>query len=611
MALLSTLPDIIRTGTADTQEESKQALKSLFFGLLLDLGGEALSPLMKKGFRKIAERKSQILLQDISSNPHAPVIKLEDLEDWAIRVREKTKGKLEISDADVDDLVDLDSINKNPISRKFVIESKEFLGRINNGEFEISNDNGKTWMKGSKVHSLAYSLQNAGGGRQLPPGQKGVGVAGGSRQSGNNVIQTDQNAELRNAILSQNADKVIELRKGGAKADVIDSDGNSLLDLLDKMTISDEAKATMRSAILRSLNPTAPLGYMKPEAFHGTPWGAEVMESGSLKGGVNDVKGGSQSKEGQVFFSDRSFDSLGDERIRSDLRNKPRAYADGVGMKSSNAASRAKQHRLTQVILDSLDKHDLKMTAPNVEIEVTNLNDINYQEASNWLQEYLHKSFVVGSNNLPKMNSPLENIKSSFKLPEQITLKAGKEVRVLKGTDLDDFYRQSANTLQRQLENGKAPYLALVNQGEIVPIVFGFEKVTGLKYHPIKKGNKIHRYAFQSEDHPLSGSSKGGKLKEIEVRSLKDLATMYLSFEAKKIKIPPDVVIRIRAKKANVEDKLTKTVSTKYLDASQSEMFRKHILDQAAKLAKGAKIDTLSLELLQRINLEIRVVTQI
>jgi len=104
MALLSTVPELIRMGTADTQEESKQALNALLLGLLLDLGGEALTPVVMKGLNKIAERKSRKLLQDISSKPHAPVIKLEDLEDWAIEVRGKVKGKAVISDAEVDKL---------------------------------------------------------------------------------------------------------------------------------------------------------------------------------------------------------------------------------------------------------------------------------------------------------------------------------------------------------------------------------------------------------------------------------------------------------------------------------------------------------------------------
>jgi hypothetical protein len=106
MALLSTVPDLIRMATADTQEESKKALKALFIGLLIDLAGEALTPALKKVLGKIAERKAQKLLQDISSQPHAPVIKLEDLENWAIEVRGKVKGRLDVSDAEADDLAE-------------------------------------------------------------------------------------------------------------------------------------------------------------------------------------------------------------------------------------------------------------------------------------------------------------------------------------------------------------------------------------------------------------------------------------------------------------------------------------------------------------------------
>lgn len=49
----------------------------------------------------------------------------------------------------------------------FKVGSTALLGKINNGEIEISRDNGATWERGSKLHLLAYRLQNAGGKRQL------------------------------------------------------------------------------------------------------------------------------------------------------------------------------------------------------------------------------------------------------------------------------------------------------------------------------------------------------------------------------------------------------------------------------------------------------------
>lgn len=106
MALLSTVPYLIRMAVADNREESKEALDSLLLGLLFEVIGSSITPALNKVFGKLAKRKSQKLLQDISTNPHAPVIKLEDLENWAIEVRGKVKGRLDISDADVDKLVD-------------------------------------------------------------------------------------------------------------------------------------------------------------------------------------------------------------------------------------------------------------------------------------------------------------------------------------------------------------------------------------------------------------------------------------------------------------------------------------------------------------------------
>jgi hypothetical protein len=49
------------------------------------------------------------------------------------------------------------------VERTFRVGSTEMLGRINNGEIDISRDNGATWERGSKLHLLAYRLQNAGG----------------------------------------------------------------------------------------------------------------------------------------------------------------------------------------------------------------------------------------------------------------------------------------------------------------------------------------------------------------------------------------------------------------------------------------------------------------
>lgn len=54
------------------------------------------------------------------------------------------------------------SLSSTMTERKFRIGTTYMLGRINNGEIEISRNNGAAWEKGSKLHLLAFRLQNAG-----------------------------------------------------------------------------------------------------------------------------------------------------------------------------------------------------------------------------------------------------------------------------------------------------------------------------------------------------------------------------------------------------------------------------------------------------------------
>ncbi|MBJ2114404.1 hypothetical protein JFQ86_16365 [Serratia ureilytica] len=58
--------------------------------------------------------------------------------------------------------------------RSFRVGLKHLLGRINKGYIEISWDGGAHWAEGNKLHLLAYRLQNAGGGRQLPDVAKNI-----------------------------------------------------------------------------------------------------------------------------------------------------------------------------------------------------------------------------------------------------------------------------------------------------------------------------------------------------------------------------------------------------------------------------------------------------
>ncbi|MFY2506855.1 hypothetical protein ACN3E9_00670 [Vibrio pectenicida] len=57
----------------------------------------------------------------------------------------------------------------NATARSFKIQKHKYFGRVQNGRFEVSYNDGRTWNKGGKVAEFAWRMQNAGpGARRLP-----------------------------------------------------------------------------------------------------------------------------------------------------------------------------------------------------------------------------------------------------------------------------------------------------------------------------------------------------------------------------------------------------------------------------------------------------------
>lgn len=106
LALLSTVPDVIRMTTADTRKEADNALNAMLLGLVIEGAGQTITPALMKGFQKLVNRKSTKLLQNIRSEDQAPVIRLEDLEDWAAGVQRNSRERAYLSEADVGAPVD-------------------------------------------------------------------------------------------------------------------------------------------------------------------------------------------------------------------------------------------------------------------------------------------------------------------------------------------------------------------------------------------------------------------------------------------------------------------------------------------------------------------------
>lgn len=361
--------------------------------------------------------------------------------------------------------------------------------------------------------------------------------------------QISQSSPLHHAVENEDIEKITQLRHEGQRPILLNSQRESPIDVLDKKTHLDKTlRDKLHSSLLGTLNPTAPAGYKKPEALHGTPWGLEILKSGALKGGVNDAKGGRQSLEGKVFFSDRTPETQSSNTTRANLRAKPRTYGRGASMQISGVASRAIQHRMSMVINQQLSQG--RTLNHNTTSATINLNDqTNEPEAlASWLQNIIYaQTLTQPKRKLANMeDGKLENI-LKFPLELKIIHPDGTK-DIYTGNTLTAKITQAAATLQNFLEDGKVPLLSMINHGEVIPIVFGFGKITDLKVHQIDAvmGPDAKQYHYQDNDHPLSGTDKGGRLQEIELRNVEDLATLMLGCQAQQVTIPTDVLIRLR-----------------------------------------------------------------
>jgi hypothetical protein len=313
--------------------------------------------------------------------------------------------------------------------------------------------------------------------------------------------------DFHQAVLSRDTNRIRALIAGGRRPVEVNEQRQSPIDLLDAMTDVDvSTRREMRAALLASQNPTAPAGHVKPEAFHASSWGAEILAAGELKGGINDAKGGVQALEGKVFFSDRTPENDGDARTRANLRTKTRRYAEGVGPRSSAPANRALQYRVL-LALDEVAANGGSLNAPGFSISME-METVSQSALENKLKIQLQELITrrgVGERNFDGL-TPGE-IAAKVKLPDRVCVASpdGEQLADISGKELVDLSARARASLKTDLENGKAPYLSVINDGKVVPMVFGFEKVSPLKTHTIvsnimKEYDKS--YSYQDEAHP-------------------------------------------------------------------------------------------------------------
>lgn len=194
-------------------------------------------------------------------------------------------------------------------------------------------------------------------------------------------------------------------------------------------------------------------------------------------------------------------------------------------------------------------------------------------------------------------------------LPSSVSVHGpgGELLKSHRGTELSALYARASQSLKTDLENGKAPFLNMINNGYGVPITLGFEKVSELKQHKISGslGGPDKNFSYQDANHPLSGSDHGGKLKELEVKSLQDLSTLLVGSMAKSVHLPDDLVFRVNPNSKN--QKIAGEAKARYLTSDQVQGFRENLIrkiadkDNIAVEKVPAHISQASIASLQRV----------
>jgi hypothetical protein len=377
----------------------------------------------------------------------------------------------------------------------------------------------------------------------------------------------------------------------------LNTDRQSPLDLVKTLPFPNEKKEEIRNALLKSHNATAPDGYTKPSAMHGTPWGLEILSTGALKGGVNDAKGGSQSLEGAVFFSDRTPFNDQQSTTRSNLRSKARTYAVGYSSDKNSAANRLDQYKLT----NSLLKRSEAVETGSAQVNSATKELIKAEDSGQYfdaVQNMTRRLIKDGASNL--IPSVLEAKIQNFSLPAEVVVERseGAEV-VLAEKELSGYYQQALKNIVEEFEAGKAPFLGLLNDGVGVPVVFGFEELSGQSVHVINRKSGKEHYSYQTESHPLAGAENGGKLKEIEVQNLSDLATLVLGALVKGAEFPDDVMIRVKARGKNAPQ-------ARFLTPEHLSAFKAQLEQRVQALPGDAPLADRPMEELQSLNRALR-----
>lgn len=420
---------------------------------------------------------------------------------------------------------------------------------------------------------------------------------------------------LHDALNSKNIPEIEKLIKSENLKQNTVHENKTILQALDRNTnINQEEKNNIRNILLQSHNPNAPKNYVKPEMFHGTLYSAEIFGSSHLRGVPPEQgkKRGSASLPNQVFFADHHFRvskpgqlntdgslAFGNpetapnrETIRQSGRDTAKKFAEGGSLNDIfSGISKTNQYKaiinnqnIGQIINESTDTYKVK----------------------NAVHGYNAEDYVV-----QKLKDSLTKIGTGAKKPEELIpskleLKIENKTIFIDGPEIQRIFESNKSKIKHYLEES-APFLSVINKGNSVPVVLGFEKVNDLQgRHFVKPSINS---PFKSGNHPLSGTPEsGGRLKEIALKTKEDLTTLILGKIAKRGEFPDGVVARFRADwQGKTKEKAKFSIP---LQDAEAELLKEAhaILKRKGEICGNIKnhISALSIQDLQELNDDLR-----
>jgi len=438
-----------------------------------------------------------------------------------------------------------------------------------------------TSTSGSQTTTASRAQQTTGSTNAWQPPVTGTQTISTGNEQYNEITRT----AFFSAIHNNDVEGIKQLIDGGSKPQGVDENGispaNFLINQYQAGKLSKASATKLYKALCSTSNPTAPEGYAKPFARHGTWNIGDILKSGSLRGTPTPGTHGESYIPEKVFLTtptpvvDKDF-------VVRDSRHLARKYGNAdIGALAQNNDQKA--YSVYAQAFSLLDKAGVQLAslikadgpAPR-KIYIDMLADTNQQTFINDAA-VAHLTKTIQANVIGVLyhreirnisSAQYQQIFSGIKLPHKIDFVVNHEKEVTHQVTSGDVHAALAQMRKNSSEHETS--LAALNRGAQVPTVLGFSPVTDLKTHQVHELVRALLHQYRETALPLSGDNNGGKLVELEMRTPEHLSTLLLHAELENYALPKDAVVRLK-KQVNDSGKASSVAKDNKSDAQKAE----------------------------------------